>query len=404
MSGGRDEGRRDGAPRELNDEELLDSLYGERTRRALAGDGDGDGERERDGDGERDDALEGELRQLRQLRGMFAELKADQEEPPPQGMALLMAAARQAADERKAAKQVAPAGLWAQLRAGWQAMVAHPGMAAAAAAVVVVGASGYLMSRGVRTAESTYTSDSAVESRSAPTAAAPVPDETSRSSAAAPAPDPAAPVAAPADPAALRGATTAAPGAAAGASSAPGAERGRSGSLGGAAAGDDLQQAQRPMRVKTPISPPREEPVEGKGGGASGRAADAPANTRRDFAKQQGESDKAGNNAPTAAPATPAPPPPPPPAQAAEAPSTSDEEAESSAGADDDSADSAVESKPRKVESMSNQVERWYSLAREAAARNDCNAVQVLAKRVLAESPTFYNSRFSKDATLKKCL
>lgn len=380
---------------ERGDEELIDSLYGERTEKRSAQD---------DGD---DDL---ELSQLRQLRGMFAELKSNQEEPPAQGMALLMAAARQAAEERKAVAAPAQAGLWARLRAGWQAMVAHPGMAAAAAAVVVVGASGYLMSRGVKTAESTYTSDGAVHA-TAPAAAGAPADMPEQAPAAAPMADPAA--VAPAEPV-----TTEAP------RGAGGEGVGRTGAVPSGNAsnddGSDLQQ-RRPARNKAVVTPPQSTPVTGAGAAApTDRLEERGDATRRDFAKQ-GEAappreepaavkkpapstppSSAGPTAPSApAPAPPPPPPPPPrPIVAEEADSAGSSESASISDEDEDT----VETKPRKVESVSNQVERWFSLAQAAAKKKDCSAVRELAKRVEAENRSFYESKFRKDATIAKCL
>ncbi len=384
-----------GTSGERGDEELIDSLYGERTeKRAAQGDGDDDLE----------------LAQLRQLRGMFAELKTNQEEPPAQGMALLMAAARQAAEERKAAVEPEGAGLWARLRAGWQSMVAHPGMAAAAAAVVVVGASGYLMSRGVKTAESTYTSDSAVRATSPAAAGSSAAGDTPEPPAAAPAADPAAVVSpvppAPTDP---RGADG------------KGVGRGVAAPAGSASDDGSDRQIRRPARNNAVVTPPQAEPVTGAGGGAP-----APADrlrrgdeSRRDFAKRgdtkvppeaptavkkpaPSPPSAAGPSAPSAPASTPTPPPPPSP------PSPTAEEADSVGSSESvstsDEAENTVETKPRRVESVSNLVERWFSLAKEAAAKKDCNAVRELGRRVEADDRSFYESKFRKDAAIAKCL
>ena len=40
----------------------------------------------------------------------------------------------------------------------------------------------------------------------------------------------------------------------------------------------------------------------------------------------------------------------------------------------------------------------------DVAAKGDCNAVRLLAQRVQAENPGFYEKRFKTDASLKKCL
>lgn len=388
-----------GAGGERGDEELIDSLYGERTEKSAASDGDDDLE----------------LSQLRRLRGMFAELKEDQEEPPAQGMALLMAAARQAAEERKAASAPEKAGLWARLRAGWQAMVAHPGMAAAAAAVVVVGASGYLMSRGVKTAESTYTSDSAVRA-TAPAAAGSssggLPEQ-------APAADPSV-LADPASAASPEPVTIDQPRGAGG----EGLGRGGAAPSGNtSSAGDDGSdlQMRRPARNKAVVTAPQTAPATGGGGAAAAapvdRLEERADESRRDFAKQADSSapreepvKKPAPSAPSAsagpsappAPAPAPPPPPPPPTVAAEEDRAGSSESVSVSDEDED--EDSVETKPRKVESVSNQVERWFSLAREAAAKKDCNAVRELGKRIEAENRSFYESKFRKDAAIAKCL
>jgi hypothetical protein len=68
-----------------------------------------------DGDGGRAlDSDDTELRKFRQLRGMLAEFKEFQEEPPASGMAILMAAAREAASSRR------PERWWSRVRASWR--------------------------------------------------------------------------------------------------------------------------------------------------------------------------------------------------------------------------------------------------------------------------------------------
>lgn len=365
--------------KERSDEELLDSLYGERADRLDAEVGAG---------GLSDDD---DLDQLRRLRGMFAELKASQEEPPPAGMALLMAAARQAAEERKPKQE----GLWAKLRAGWAAMVAHPAMAAATAAVVVIGASGYLMSRGVKTAESTYSaSDPSAASRLEQKSAEGASDGIAPSAPALAEPaSPAAPLAEPADPAPV-------------AADAPAAKlEPTSSSRNAPAEGDASERQRRPLPKKAKPSVDAREELGGlvEGGSSGGASADKGNRLDDSYAKQNPGTVSGSGTSTAKAPvyASPPPPPPPPPASAPEP------EAESASAAEDrdDAAASKDEAKKKSgVESITQQSERWYQLARDAAAKGDCNAVRLLAERVLAENPGFYEKRFKKDATVAKCL
>ncbi len=431
-------GKRGGAPGagdvdddlELDDS-LIDALYGERTDR-------GD-ERPRRRVREADEGAEGdagqELAQLRQLRGMFAELRADQEEPPPAGMALLMAAARQAADERKVSqRQEESAGLWARLRAGWLALVAHPGMAAALAAVVVVGASGYLMSRGVKTAESTYTdsaeSSSVQSGASAPRGSTGAAEQgNSPAPAAEPAPmsapagdSPAEPAAMPMAPTPMAPMATApiqAPGE--GLGQAPGEGLGQAsgevikgagkkdapsgGRLGGA---QDVEQERRPIKGKQSrpaTSSAREAPDDLLSAGAAadsdGRARTVDRREADDFASKQNSDAAAGAKPPRPVQAPAAPPPPPPPSPR---PTAAAEEEASESSALDEGDSEAPPAKPAKVESVAQKSERWYVLAREAAAKGDCGAVRVLAARVKGEDPSFYEKKFRKDASLQKCM
>lgn len=374
--------------KERSDEELLDSLYGERTDRLDDG----------APHGERDDDLE--LDQLRRLRGVFAELKASQEEPPPAGMALLMAAARQAAEERKPKRE----GLWARLRAGWQTMVAHPAMAAATAAVVVIGASGYLMSRGVKTAESTYSTSEAGGAARLEEKSGAVEQNRASSAPAAAAPaaaDPAAPIE----------------------QDAPGTTSTRlemaTGTASATAPSDsdgerERRQGPAPKKAKAPVRAIEEAPAGGLVEGGSSGAAASDKNLRLDdsYSKQNpgavvgsGGGGPAGKGRPTTAPPPPAPPPPPVQAPVPAAPEPASESADASSGERDRAGASKDEAKePSSVESITQKSERWYQLARDAAAKGDCNAVRLLAQRVQAENPGFYNKRFKTDASLTKCL
>lgn len=374
--------------KERSDEELLDSLYGERADRL------DDGAKR----GELDDDLE--LDQLRRLRGVFAELKASQEEPPPAGMALLMAAARQAAEERKPKQE----GLWARLRAGWQTMVAHPAMAAATAAVVVIGASGYLMSRGVKTAESTYSTNEAAGSRHLDEKSGAMEPTRASSAPAAPAPAAAEPVA----PAVQE------------ASGSPSTKLEMATGTASATAPSDSDGERERRRgpalkkAKAPVRTIEEAPAGGLVEGGSSGGASNDKNSRLDdsYSKQNtgavvgsGGGGPAERGRPTTAP--PPPPPPPPAAQAPvqAAPEPSSESADESAGERDRAGASKDEAKkPSGVESLTQKSERWYQLARDAAAKGDCNAVRLLAQRVQAENPGFYEKRFKTDTSLKKCL
>lgn len=361
--------------RDRSDEDLLDSLYGERE------DLRDDGPRAAAAGADEEDELE--LAQLRRLRGVFAELKANQDEPPPAGMALLMAAARQAAEERKPQ----PIGLWARLRAGWLAMVAHPAMAAAAAAVVVIGASGYLMSRGVKTAESTYSSsESSSSAASAPSGQAL--DENDRDTVT---PEQtAAATGAPADPAPPAAAAPMAAPIEAPAPAPPSAK---------------LEMAPSPATKKAKSPPPALAPAPAaetvRGSGTYGGAVPRD-RLEENFAKQN-SAGASGGGASAQAPADAPPPPPPPPAA-----EPAQSEAESAVDAEDDDSSAAKDQrrpmKPSGVESITQQSERWYALAKEAAAKGDCNAVKLLAQRVQGENPGFYESRFRKDASIMKCL
>jgi hypothetical protein len=369
--------------RERSDEDLLDSLYGE--REDLRDDG------ARAPGAEADDDLE--LAQLRRMRGVFAELKANQEEPPPAGMALLMAAARRAAEER----QPQQAGLWTRLRAGWHAMVAHPAMAAAAAAVVVIGASGYLMSRGVKTAESTYSSSEGERAASTSGAAS----APGASGASGPADEKGAELRAadrPEGPAPSAAATTTAP------APAPIELPSTKQEMGSPDA--ELQRRGVKKVKSAPISteeakgPTRRAP---SGSGAYGGST-----VDRDQLNYSSQAGGAPAGAPPAqAPAAAPPPPPPPPAEPRQ---EEIPEAESAADRNDGesapstSKDTRRPEKPTTVESIAQQSERWYVLAKEAAAKGNCDAVKLLAQRVQGENPGFYEKRFKRDASLAKCL
>jgi cell division protein FtsN len=440
VSGGGDKSREAGGPVREADEgdgldlKLLDSLYRDDLDDAEPG-----ARRVRDeldtldaASGEAGSEESGgaqELARLRQLRGMFAELRANQEEPPPEGMAFLLAAARQAAEERKAAAE--PAGLWARLRAGWQAMLAHPGMAAAVAAVVVIGASGYLMSRGMlKQADQTYSSEEQLEEMSRRVDEL----ERQRQGAAAPA-EPAAPRAAsepmpepmivtPAD--VDLGASSGARGAGSGEPRMQPAPSAAKGGTGGGLGGPVVQPRKPAKGEKVTgeetlsIGDGRAEGRYGSGAGGkapggAGTSAGVGKDVARDaiddnFSRQNADASgtPAAGPAATAAPEAPPPPPPASPVTAKPAPKKPAEADRSeTAGAPAELAEdeeAPKPSKPSRVESVSQQAERWYKLALSEAAKGNCEQVRLLAKRVRSEDAVFYETRFLKEPSLKKCL
>lgn len=399
---------------DAHDRRLLDVLYGQgadKDEHATSG---------RDAQEKQAD-LDAELAQLRQLRSVFAELRIHQEEPPPAGMALLMAAARQAAQERK------PAGLWARLRAGWMAMAVHPAVSAAAAAVVVLGAAGYMLTRGLSTVESTAPSSSVATG--APAEAAP-PAETSGSRRAAPGSEPAGAMPAAADERLeVDKQQPAAPDVSAAAPAKPATPI-----LRRQGPRDELEEPQRDGRKREVVSrnaksaadeaSPADSAVDPSlgllrgdrtaspssegGAGSAGPSGEATGGAATGAKVKQGKdasgSDRSGSldaePAPAPPPATVAPKPqskparvPAKPAPAAPPEPEPQEQAEDSGQADDDRGSDAQR-----------PAERWYKLAKAAATKGDCEAVRVLAQRVRAEDPAFYDSRFLKDASIKKCL
>lgn len=350
------------------DAKMLDSLY-----RATPGPSD-------------DDA---ELEQFQQLRSVFAELKAHQDEPPPAGMALLMAAARQAAEERR------PMGVWSKLRAGWSAMLAHPAMSAVAAAVLVVGVGGYLVARGVRPAAEQTPS---VSSAAVPAAdrmvapAAPATIATGELGAEVPA------TASPAEPAAEPVPAT---------KEATRLETARE--LKGAKDGKELRG-----RVQQ-----RPAPVITEGSSAPELAAKKRADGPRDEAEQeelpapklqeQWSADPQAPPAPMENAAKPVPAPakaaPPSPSKSGRtAVDATSEKGDGGRGrapsgglaqADEDDAAGAE---------VPSRSQRWYELAKAAAAKGDCEAVNLLGARIKSEDPAFYEARFRKDGAIAKCL
>ena len=86
---------------------------------------------------------------MRELRSVFANMRESMsEEPPSRGLDALLQAAREnvASASKTVARQAVVTeqepGFWAKLRSGWMSMLAHPGVMAAAALVVVAGAAG----------------------------------------------------------------------------------------------------------------------------------------------------------------------------------------------------------------------------------------------------------------------
>lgn len=330
-----------------------------------------------------------ELRQLQQLRSVFAELKAHQDEPPPAGMALLMAAARQAAQERR------PAGLWARLRAGWSVMLAHPAMSAVAAAVVVVGVGGYLVSRGVRP----VAEQAPAVSRSEPRPIAP------------PSGEEAAELGGTAAPAA----TTLTPAAPALEQAAPALEQARS-----VAPAEERKEHAAVKRPVTKDANRESLELKKRAGAPTPKDEQAPAPTARPVPKLQ-EQWQAESEAPAPAPVLdaaatkPSTAPakaPPPPKLAKPAPAPLEPDADASrrdkGAAGRGSAPSAGLAREAEDdgdrEETPSRAQRWYELAKAAAGKGDCDAVKLLATRVKSEDPAFYEARFRKDAAIAKCL
>ena len=86
--------------------------------------------------------------EMRELRSVFATMRESMsEEPPVRGLDALLLAAREnvATVSKTVARQAVTEqepGFWEKLRRGWMSMLAHPGVMAAAALVVVAGAAG----------------------------------------------------------------------------------------------------------------------------------------------------------------------------------------------------------------------------------------------------------------------
>lgn len=349
------------------DAEMLDSLY-----RATPRPSD-------------DDA---ELAQLQQLRSVFAELKAHQDEPPPAGMALLMAAARQAAEERR------PVGVWAKLRAGWSAMVAHPAMSAVAAAVLVVGVGGYLVARGVRpAAEQAPAVSSATEPVASPATAAP------QESLAEP-PAAARPVV-PAPGRALEGAPLLE----------PERETGRETGREIRERKQELKDGARPRAAKEPeprtpafgakkrMEVPRDEaeqeqqaPKLQEQWSAGPAAPPAPEAEEIVAGNAKAAPAKAATKAPKPEPTTEAD------ATSVELDRAKGRGAAPSAGLAQEDGDDV-----RRADAPT-RAQRWYELAKAAATKGDCEAVKLLGARIKSEDPAFYEARFRKDAAISKCL
>ncbi|MBP9084752.1 MAG: hypothetical protein KBG15_01490 [Kofleriaceae bacterium] len=86
---------------------------------------------------------------MRELRSVFASMRESMsEEPPSRGLDALLQAARANVantvnpNAPRAGVTASAPGFWAKLRNGWMNMLAHPGVMAAAALVVVAGAAG----------------------------------------------------------------------------------------------------------------------------------------------------------------------------------------------------------------------------------------------------------------------
>lgn len=133
MSGGGRQDERGGGRDEGDD--LVALLYGEL---------DGETERAVRARVAADPALAARLAEMKRVRQVFGALP--DEEPPPAITAQLLAQAARGTS-RRAAQSGEPTGLWSRLRAWMQPVVAHPGLAAAASALVIAGVAGALLSR-----------------------------------------------------------------------------------------------------------------------------------------------------------------------------------------------------------------------------------------------------------------
>lgn len=123
---------------------LVELLYGERSLQSE--DVSSGSSASGSSPGIKSDALEGELETMRGLRALFAELP--DEEPPSALTAQLMHAAAMHAKKAPAAVPAESSGLFAKLRDWFMPVLSHPGLAAAATLVVVVGVAGSLYMRG----------------------------------------------------------------------------------------------------------------------------------------------------------------------------------------------------------------------------------------------------------------
>lgn len=338
---------RDGQP--PNQDRAHSEPASDRVLESLYPDGDGGGALDSD---------DTELRKFRQLRGMFAELKEFQEEPPASGIAILMAAAREAASSRR------PAGWWSRVRASWQALAAHPAMSAAAAAVIVIGATGYLMSRGIgTTAQSTVARD---DQRLDPSIAEPP--------AAAPA------LAAPVSPRVSMEE---------GAKESPAAK----GPTGAAKDGNEPSSKSEVRRR----------------GGVSGELAEPTAKPKRAERRPDPVADSSRSAYPMDQPL------PMVDSASAQPPLAIDAEQASEVEQADAAAPPASLSKKRDrpagptstakaPPAITRSAERWFLLAKEAAAQGDCDAVKLLAQKVKSEDPGFFENRFRKDPLVLQCM
>jgi len=320
------------------------------------------------GDAEGED-LEG----LRALRGLIARVRDEQPgvEPPQAISAQLLLAAQEHAPRSTVPEEEGP-GLWARVRRWFLPIAMHPGLAAAATLVIVVGATAIWMSRGGEIAEPTRRDRAEA---AAPAAAPTAPQTGTAASPSAPAPPPATtvetapppsdhaaepPTAATAKPEPPRESTRKATRRAPAKKAKPAAEL--DGEL--ATAGGAIEPS--------------------NAGAADTTGAAAPAGVR---GRVGGAAEKAPSQAPAPAPApAPAAPPPPPAADKAEEPAPRTE--------------APTESKPV---SATDRAKQLTVQAREAAKRGDCQRVATLGAQVKKLDASYYAKTFVTDPAIAAC-
>jgi hypothetical protein len=298
------------------------------------------------------------------VRGLIARVREEQPgvEPPQAIGAKLLLAAQEHAPKKAAAASEEKPGLWARVRRWMTPLVAHPGMAAAATLVVVVGATAVWMSRGGEVAEPVRQEARApaVEPEGAAAGSAMVggADTATVTTESAPAAAAVAP-----DPQPLEEKQQAAP--ATTATSKPAPKR-------------DIPAKKK---AKADLATGTASGGEGRGGAAFG---DSEADDGRQQEPVAGVKAKVGGSTADKAPAPrpaqqPASPPPPPaPEQPAENESKNDEAAPS-------------------------RVRQLFDQARAAAKQGDCKRVEALGAEVKKLDASYYAKTFSTDASISAC-